>query len=171
MLRTGQSLRPRFAPGLSTTHGGLATGDLGVSPDRTRTGWLPSACRWVTSQQPPCRHGAQAAGRTPRTPGSGEPACTRPCNFGRSRSVTNWPFTRDRLWPSAQGRRVYANSPVPPANLIAADGRLASRIRTLPDSLQIPPGGSVRSRGTPYRYRTPRFRPAQVLIQETNSAD
>ena len=25
--------RPRFAPGLSTTHGGFATGDLGVSPD------------------------------------------------------------------------------------------------------------------------------------------
>jgi hypothetical protein len=29
---------PRFAPGLSTTHGGIATGDPGVSPDRTHTG-------------------------------------------------------------------------------------------------------------------------------------
>src|ERR1019366_217922 len=49
---------PRFEPGLSTTHGGIATGDLGVSPDRTRTGWLPSACRLVTSSQhqPPCCH-------------------------------------------------------------------------------------------------------------------
>jgi hypothetical protein len=32
---------PRFAPGLSTAHGGFATGDPGVSPGRTRTGWLP----------------------------------------------------------------------------------------------------------------------------------
>jgi hypothetical protein len=63
--------RPRSTPGLSTTHGGSATGDLGVSPDRTRTGWLPSACRLVTSQQPPCCHGAQAAGRTPRSPVGG----------------------------------------------------------------------------------------------------
>jgi hypothetical protein len=39
---------PRFAPGLSTTHGGFTTGDLGVSPDRTHTGWLPSACRLVS---------------------------------------------------------------------------------------------------------------------------
>src|SRR6266540_4448207 len=62
---------PRFAPGLSTTHGGITTGDLGVSPGRTRTGWPPSASRSVTSQQPPCCHGVQAAGRTPITPGSG----------------------------------------------------------------------------------------------------
>jgi hypothetical protein len=63
--------RPRFAPGLSTTHGSFATGDLGVSPDRTRTGWLPSACRLVTSSQhkPPCCHGAQSPGRTPSSPG------------------------------------------------------------------------------------------------------
>ena len=53
------------------THGGLTTGDLGVSPNRTPTGWLPSACRSVTSQQPPCRHGAQTPGRTPGTPGGG----------------------------------------------------------------------------------------------------
>ena len=32
---------PRFAPRLSTTHGGFPTGDPGVSPDRTSTGWLP----------------------------------------------------------------------------------------------------------------------------------
>ena len=32
---------PRFAPHLSMTHGGFATGDPGVSPDRTPTGWLP----------------------------------------------------------------------------------------------------------------------------------
>src|SRR5215211_791183 len=32
---------PRFAPGLSTTHGGFATRDPGVSPDRTHTGRPP----------------------------------------------------------------------------------------------------------------------------------
>ena len=32
---------PRFEPGLSTEHGGFPTGDPGVSPDRTLTGWLP----------------------------------------------------------------------------------------------------------------------------------
>ena len=31
---------PRFTPHLSMTHGGFATGDPGVSPDRTSTGWL-----------------------------------------------------------------------------------------------------------------------------------
>ena len=31
---------PRFGPGISTDPGGFTTGDLGVSPDRTRTGWL-----------------------------------------------------------------------------------------------------------------------------------
>ena len=66
--------RPRFAPGLSTTYGGFATGDLGVSPDRTHTGWLHSACRLVTSSRPPCCHGAQSPGRAPCTPGQGH-AC------------------------------------------------------------------------------------------------
>ena len=40
-LQTGRLLTPRFAPGLSTAHGGIATGDPGVSPDRTHTGWPP----------------------------------------------------------------------------------------------------------------------------------
>jgi hypothetical protein len=31
----------RFDPGLSPDAGSAATGDPGVSPDRTRTGWLP----------------------------------------------------------------------------------------------------------------------------------
>ena len=64
---------PRFEPGLSTTHGGFTTGDLGASPDRTRTGWLSSADHLVTSSrlEPPCCHGVQAAGRTPTTPGAG----------------------------------------------------------------------------------------------------
>jgi len=30
---------PRFGPGISADPGGFATGDLGVSPNRTRTGW------------------------------------------------------------------------------------------------------------------------------------
>jgi hypothetical protein len=40
-LQTARSLPPRFAPGLSTTHGGFTTGDPGISPDRTRTGRPP----------------------------------------------------------------------------------------------------------------------------------
>jgi hypothetical protein len=32
---------PRFDAGISTDAGGFATGDLGVSPDRTFTGRLP----------------------------------------------------------------------------------------------------------------------------------
>ena len=40
MLRTGQLPPPRFDAGLSTDAGGFTTGDLGVSPDRTLTGWL-----------------------------------------------------------------------------------------------------------------------------------
>ena len=35
---------PRFDPGLSTGPGGFTTGDPGVSPDRTFTGWLSRAC-------------------------------------------------------------------------------------------------------------------------------
>ena len=40
---------PRFDPGLSTGPGSFATGDPGVCPDRTHTGWLSQACRSVTS--------------------------------------------------------------------------------------------------------------------------
>ena len=40
-LQTARSLPPRFAPGLSTTHGGFTTGDPGISPDRTHTGRPP----------------------------------------------------------------------------------------------------------------------------------
>jgi len=32
---------PRFDADLSTDAGGFTTGDLGISPDRTLTGWLP----------------------------------------------------------------------------------------------------------------------------------
>jgi hypothetical protein len=41
MLRTGQLHPPRSDASLSTDAGGFATGDLGVSPDRTCTGRLP----------------------------------------------------------------------------------------------------------------------------------
>jgi len=40
---------PRFDPGLSTGIGGFTTGDPGISPDRTLTGWLPRTLRPVTS--------------------------------------------------------------------------------------------------------------------------
>ena len=36
---------PRFAPGLSTTHGGVPTGDPDVSPDQTYPGWLSQFAR------------------------------------------------------------------------------------------------------------------------------
>ena len=40
-LATDRSVvSPRFAPGLSTTHGGVPTGDPDVSPDQTFPGWL-----------------------------------------------------------------------------------------------------------------------------------
>src|SRR6202011_2606627 len=39
---------PRSAPGLSTTHGGVPTGDPDVSPDQTFPGWL-SQLSLVTS--------------------------------------------------------------------------------------------------------------------------
>ena len=41
VLQTARLIPPRFAPGLSTTHGGITTGDPGVSPDRTHTGRPP----------------------------------------------------------------------------------------------------------------------------------
>ena len=47
MLRTGQSPAPlravflRLDAGISPNAGSAATGDPGVSPDRTHTGWLP----------------------------------------------------------------------------------------------------------------------------------
>ena len=40
-LQTARLIPPRFAPGLSTTHGGFTTEDPGVSPDRTHTGRPP----------------------------------------------------------------------------------------------------------------------------------
>jgi len=62
---------PRFEPGLLTTHGGFTTGDLGVSPDRTRTGWRPQLIAWLRHHNMNllCCHGAQAAGRNPPTTG------------------------------------------------------------------------------------------------------
>jgi len=50
--------------GLSTDTGDFATGDPGVSPDRTLTGWLAQACRPVTSWPLLRSHGARTAGRT-----------------------------------------------------------------------------------------------------------
>ena len=44
-LQTARSIPPRFAPGLSATHGGFTTRDPGISPDRTRTGRPPRTCR------------------------------------------------------------------------------------------------------------------------------
>ena len=35
---------PRFEPDLSTEPGGLTTGNPGLSPNRTLTGWLPRTC-------------------------------------------------------------------------------------------------------------------------------
>jgi hypothetical protein len=88
MLRTAQSPPPRFDAGLSTDTGGFATGDLGVSPDRTLTGWLPQACRPITSchQEPsPSNRGVRPTGRTPgplrRDPGHSPAIPSRPLRF------------------------------------------------------------------------------------------
>ncbi len=40
-LQTARSHPPRFAPSLSTTHGGITTRDPDISPDRTHTGRPP----------------------------------------------------------------------------------------------------------------------------------
>jgi hypothetical protein len=40
-LQTARLHPSRFAPGLSTTHGDIATRDPGISPDRTHTGRPP----------------------------------------------------------------------------------------------------------------------------------
>src|SRR5271167_2513647 len=57
---------PRFAPGLSTTHGGVPTGDPDVSPDQTFPGWLPQLRSAISCHLdillPPC--GARADGHT-----------------------------------------------------------------------------------------------------------
>ncbi len=48
---------PRFAPGLSTTHGGVPTGDPDISPGQAFPGWLPqlsliASCHLDTLLQP-----------------------------------------------------------------------------------------------------------------------
>ena len=40
-LQTGAVAPAPLRTGLSTTHGGIATGDPGISPDRTHTGRPP----------------------------------------------------------------------------------------------------------------------------------
>jgi hypothetical protein len=55
---------PRFAPGLSTTHGGVPTGDPDVSPDQAFPGWLFSSLGHVMSSGYSFCHGAQADGHT-----------------------------------------------------------------------------------------------------------
>jgi len=51
-LQTARSHPPCFAPGLSTTHEGIATRDPDVSPDQTHTGRPSRTCRSVTSCRP-----------------------------------------------------------------------------------------------------------------------
>ena len=46
-LATDRSVvSPRFAPGLSTTHGGVSTEDPDISSDQTFPGWLFSVLAW-----------------------------------------------------------------------------------------------------------------------------
>src|SRR5829696_2275614 len=60
---------PRFAPGLSTTHGGVPTGDPDVSPDQTFPGWLPQFARSSHAiRMSPSALGARADGHTGTTP-------------------------------------------------------------------------------------------------------
>jgi len=57
---------PRFEPGLSTTHGGVPTGDPDISPGQTYPGWLPqlSLVHIMSSGYSPSAMGARAAGHT-----------------------------------------------------------------------------------------------------------
>jgi len=55
---------PRFDPGLSTGPGGFATGDPGVSPDRTLTGWPSRACVRYVMTAPLLSWRQRPAGRT-----------------------------------------------------------------------------------------------------------
>ena len=56
---------PRFAPGLSTTHGGVPIGDPDVSPSQTFSGWLSQFSLFTSCHRDHsfC-HGAQASGHT-----------------------------------------------------------------------------------------------------------
>ncbi len=87
-LATDRSVvSPRFAPGLSTTHGGVPTGDPDVSPDQTFPGWLPQFARsrhviWMSSFM----HGVPELMGTRSSSSSPSPwrwpsarACTAPC--------------------------------------------------------------------------------------------
>jgi hypothetical protein len=78
-LPTPRSPSPRFAPGLSTTHGAVTTGDPAVSPHRTHTGRPLRTCRsinvmtnslssWRPSSLGALAHCDSAAGR-PRAAG------------------------------------------------------------------------------------------------------
>ncbi len=104
---------PRFAPGLSTTHGGVPTGDPDVSPDPTFPGWLPQFARsshviWMS----PSALGARADGHTlqlhpPPPPGAdgSRPAAaddrTSPASSAPSRTAT----TRSRHAPRPPAHR------------------------------------------------------------------
>jgi hypothetical protein len=56
---------PRFAPGLSTTHGGVPTGGPDVSPDQTYPGGLPQFARFTLRHLDiPSALGARADGHT-----------------------------------------------------------------------------------------------------------
>jgi hypothetical protein len=56
---------PRFAPGISTTHGGVPIGDPDVSPSQTFPGWLPQFSLFTSCHRDHSScHGAQADGHT-----------------------------------------------------------------------------------------------------------
>jgi len=85
---------------------GASYRDPGVSPGRTCTGWLPSACRSVTPCRPPRLHGAQAAGRTSEMPG---------CPGGRvvSEAFRSWTARYPHRVPSGLGPSTRGRKPRP----------------------------------------------------------
>jgi hypothetical protein len=59
--------RPRFAPGLSTTHGGSATKDPGISPGRTHTGRPSRTSRSLRHDELLLFTTPKQSGRTPQS--------------------------------------------------------------------------------------------------------
>src|SRR6266516_5587475 len=137
---------PRFAPGLSTTHGGVPTGDTDVSPDPTFPGWLPQFARsshviWMS----PSALGARADGHTlqlhPPPPPDHAPDTTKATSTTRSAealrgtpsNAPDWPTRADRYVPPATGR---LDSPVGtvPGHAAAGTAPSATRRRTTPGS-------------------------------------
>ena len=131
------SLRPSMASAHQLTPPGTLNAGIPTTsrdavrsrrvPDRTHTGKLPSACRSVTSQQPPCCHGAGTAGRTPQAPAEGRLRCT-PSTQSDHAGVGRGCEAVGRQWAlsvshrqSCISRHVVEGGSLKPSGLVVAD--------------------------------------------------